>query len=158
MSRYKIQGGTEFEVPSAKEIADLVGAQERERARGEKDMRLPQIYGKASSSAITLGTGIAQVGPESGHKWSLRRIVVNGMTNGGTPDVLNMYVNDVNSQPIWQFNGNNFGYTWGRREMVINPGEVILFASVGTFNATGTITVSGQLDDVIAEMFGKYGA
>jgi hypothetical protein len=156
VSRYKIQGGTEFETATPEEVRRIVSESDREHARGYKDMRLPQIYGSASSSAITLGKGIAQVGPESGHKWSLRRIVISGMTTGGTPDVINMYVNDTGGQPLWQFNGNNFGYTFGRRELVINPGEILLFASVGTFAATGTITVSGQVDDVIAEMFGKY--
>ena len=157
MSRYKIQGGAEFEVPSAREIAAEVSAGEREKARGYKSMRLPQISGKAASSAITLGAGIAQVGPESGYMWSVRRIVINGMTAGSVPDVINMYVNDTGGQPLWQFNGNNFGYTFGRREIVINPGEILLFASSGTFAATGTITVSGQVDNVIAEMFGAHG-
>jgi hypothetical protein len=157
MPQVTMYGGGKIDVPSAREIAEVVSAQEREKVRGIKDMRLPQITGTASGSAITLGKGIAQVGPESGHKWSVLRIVVTGMTTGSSPDILNMYVNDTGGQPIWQFNGNNFGYTFNPREMVLNPGETLMFASSGTFAATGVITVSGQVDDVIAEMFGKYG-
>lgn len=65
MSRYKIQGGTEFEVPSAKEIADLVGAQERERARGIKPIRELHPVNATSWTSSPIKSGFA---------WSLRHI------------------------------------------------------------------------------------
>ena len=156
MSRYKIQGGTEFDVPSAREIADLISAEEREHLRGIKFGRLPLLSGTASGSALSIGAGIAQVGPESGYCWVIRRMIVWNMTSGATPDVVNLYFNDAgNSQPVWQFNGNNFGYTWGKGEIIVNGGEIIAFKSVGTFAATGLITVSGSYVQVPAEMLAK---
>jgi hypothetical protein len=57
--------------------------------------------------------------------------------------------------PLWQFNGNNFGYTFGRLEMTLTGGDSLTFASVGTFAATGTIRVTGELVEVPAEMLYK---
>ena len=154
MPSFVIQGGKSIDVPSAREIADLVQAEERERWRAVKYMRLPQFFGKAAAAALSIGQSSA-VGPDSGYVWVIRRVIVAGMTTGATPDVANLYVNDTGSQPLWQFNGNNFGYTFGKGEIVVNPGEFLLLASVGTFAATGTITVSGSMIEVPAEMLGK---
>ena len=44
-----------------------------------------------------------------------------------------MYRNATTGAPLWQFNGNNFGYTFGRVEMTLSPGDTLKFASVGTF-------------------------
>ena len=72
-----------------------------------------------------------------------------------TPDILNMYFNSVNTAPKWQFNGNSFGYTFGRLEMTMLGGDSLKFASVGTFAASGRIRVSGELVEVPAEMAWK---
>jgi len=149
-----LYGGGRVTLPSAEEISALITAEQREQLRGVKVMRLPQIYGKASGSALSIGSAF-QVGPDSGYLWSLCRVVITGMTTGATPDVVNLYVNDTGSQPLWQFNGNNFGYTFGKAEAVVNPGEIILLQSVGAFAATGTITMSGSMIELPADMQGK---
>jgi hypothetical protein len=149
-----LYGGSKVTVPDAEDIAAIVSGQLRERARGIKFMRFPQVYGTAAASKLSVGAAF-QVGPDSGYVWSLLRVIVNGMTTGATPDVVNLYVNDAGSQPLWQFNGNNFGYTFGPGEIIINPGEILFMQSVGTFAATGTITMSGGLVEVPAEMAGK---
>jgi hypothetical protein len=78
------------------------------------------------------------------------------MTSGATPDVLNMYRNSITGQPpLWQFNGNTFGYTFSKGEMTLSPGDSLKFASVGTFAATGVIRVTGELMQVPAEMLSK---
>ncbi len=154
MPPFIIKGGATVDIPSAREVADLVAAEQRAALRGIKVMRLPQISGKASGSALSIGAA-ANIGPAAGYAWSLRRVIITGMTTGATPDVVNLYTGDVNSQPLWQFNGNNFGYTFGKLEQVIQPGEILLLASVGTFAATGIITMSGSLVEVPAEMLAK---
>jgi hypothetical protein len=158
MASFTIQGGAKIEIPQRDEIRQDVrdewDARERQQARAFKSMRLPLLTGKAASSALSIGQAL-QVGPDSGYAWSLRRVIVNGLTTGVTPDVVNLYVNDTSSQPLWQFNGNNFGYTFGKLELVINPGEVLLLASVGTFAATGLITLSGSMIELPAEMLWK---
>ena len=161
MPRLHIQGGVEVEIPNREEnradVAAVMDARELVQARGFKWLRLPELTGTASGSALNLDEshGVAVVGPESGYAWSLRRIVVDGMTSGSTPDVLNMYRNSTGGAPLWQFNGNNFGYTFGRLEMVLMSGDTLKFASVGTFAATGRIRVSGELVEVPAEMLWK---
>jgi hypothetical protein len=163
MPSVHLQGGMKLEIPNREEnradVAAVMDARELVQARGVKWMRLPVITGTASSSTLTLDEshGAPIVGPEGGYAWSLRRIVIDGMTSGTTPDVVNMYRNStgVGSPPLWQFNGNNFGYTFGRLEMVLNGGDTLKFLSVGTFAATGLIRVSGELVEVPAEMLWK---
>lgn len=161
MPKLTLQGGMHLEIPNREEnredIARVMDERQLVAARGIKWMRLPEITGTAVSSVLTLDDahGAATVGPESGYLWSLRRIVIDGMTTGGTPDVVNMYRNSTGGAPLWQFNGNNFGYTFGRVEMTLMGGDTLKFASVGTFNATGRIRVSGELVEVPAEMVFK---
>ena len=162
MALVQIQAGAKIEIPTRDEIRDdtiaLWSAQEREQARGFKQMRLPEVLqGFAASSAITLGNTKGQfLGPESGYVWALRRLIVSGMTSGTTPDVINLYVNDrFAGPPLWQFNGNNFGYTFGKLEMIIRGGETLSLQSVGTFASTSLITLAGELTEVPAEMLYK---
>ena len=162
MAIVQIAAGAKIDIPTRAEIReDLTGvwsAQEREAARGFKWMRLPEILqGNAAKSAITLGATKGQIlGPEQGYVWALRRLIVSGMTSGGTPDVINLYRNDrFNGPPLWQFNGNNFGYTFGKLELILMGGDTLSLQSVGTFASTSLIVLSGELTEVPAEMLYK---
>ena len=141
------------------DVAEVQNARDRERARAFKWMRLPIYTATPASSAVTIDSasnGGLELGPEQGYAWSVRRIVIDGMTTGNTPDTINMYRNAITSQPpLWQFNGNNFAYTFGRLELVLMGGDALKFANVGTFAATGLIRVSGELVEVPAEMLWK---
>ena len=163
MPEIVLQAGARFEIPNKAEVRDAFSAEldarDRQHARGFKWMRLPEyLSGKASASAITLGvaTGQPALGPESGYAWSLKRLIVSGLTTGATPDVVNLYRNDrFSGPPLWQFNGNTFGYTFGKLELVLSPGDTLSLQNVGTFNATGTILLSGELIEAPAEMLWK---
>lgn len=163
MAEFVIQGGARIDIPSKKEIGDTLAAEldarERHQLRAVKWMRLPVYTGTPASSAVTIdpkANGGVVLGPEQGYAWCLTRLVIDGMASGTTPDVINMYRNSVTSQPpLWQFNGNNFAYTWGKLRMTLIGGDSLQFASVGTFAATGLIRVTGELIEVPAEMLGR---
>lgn len=177
MPLVEIRGGARVEIPDVAEIGAIIqagvgpdarrdwwaeqqaAADAREAARGYKWMRLPTyLQGKPASSAITLGItkGQPPTGPEQGYAWVLRRLVVDGLASGATPDIVNLYLNDAfNGAPLWQFNGNNFGYTFGRCEMVLNAGDTLALQNIGTINATGLIRLSGELEEIPAEMLYK---
>jgi hypothetical protein len=126
-----------------------------ERARGVKHMRMPGLQGTAVSSALLMGHGAQQVGPRDGFCWSVQRLVVNGLTTGATPDVVNFYFNNEEGVPAWQLNGNQFGTSFGKLQLTMYGGDVLIVQSVGTFNATGTITVQGEVIEVPSEMLWK---
>ena len=164
MPQVTIQAGAKLFVPNGDEIrgylkeALIQDERERSAARAFKWMRLPEVLrGAASGSAITLGATKGQsVGPASGYTWALRRLVVGGLTSGTTPDVINLYVNDrFSGPPLWQFNGNNFGYTFGKLELLVMGGETLSLQSVGTFASTSLVTLSGELTEVPSEMVYK---
>jgi len=159
MPKVTLQGGTHLEIPNRDEnredVARVMDERELVQARGVKWMRLPEMYGTPAASALVMDEahGTLVVGPEQGYTWSLMRIVVDGLTASSTaPDIVNMYRNSINSAPLWQFNGNSFGYTWGKLQMTLKGGDTLKFQSVGTFAATGRIRVSGELIEVPAEM------
>ena len=54
----------------------------------------------------------------------------------------------VTSSGVWQFNGNNYAYTFSHHQMVFLEGETPVLTSVGTFAATGTITLEMDFDEV----------
>lgn len=133
-------------------------AAERARETGRKWMHLPPLQGTAAAGVLLLGHAAPVCGPMSGYIWSVSRLVVTGLTTGATPDIVNFFLNDSRggAAPVWwQLNGNQFGETFGRGQLLIMPGETLICRSLGSFAATGTITVTGDLEQVPAQMQGK---
>jgi hypothetical protein len=130
---------------------------ELERLRGIKHMRLPSIQGIAVNNALSMGGGNTGAGPDAGFCWSIRRLVVTGLTGSTTPDQVNLYVNNPTGIPLWSFNGDfpNWFAKFGRLELTIYGGDELFLASVGTFNSTSQITLSGELIECPAEMLSK---
>jgi len=148
-----------------------IQGQERERAKlsGIKPIRLEKLIGTGSTT-LSLGgdapglTGIHKV-PE-GFVWAVREIVVEGMTGGGTPDVINIWRRGsvpvgaaanfkVPGEGFWQLNGNVFFQTWGYGEKLLFPGESLLYTAGSPFAATGQIIAHGVAEQVPGEMIGK---
>lgn len=126
----------------------------RNYARGVKYLRFPPHGAQVTNSAVSYDGSIdANAGPREGYVWSIRRLTAWGLSNGASPDVINLYRNQAQGIPIWQFNGNNFAYTFGKTELLLLPGETLSFANSGTITAaTGTlITISGDLIECPAE-------
>jgi hypothetical protein len=150
----KIHAG--IEAGNARQAALIT---EREKLRTIKPIRLPLVRGVASGSAITLGgdtntaAGQAPVGPDLGYAWTIRHLVIEGLTAGATPDVLNIL---RNNRIVWQLNGNVFAQTWGRGEVILYSGETLQYQSVGTFSSTAQIIVHGLAEQVASEMIGKF--
>lgn len=143
---------------------DRLAEQQEQQARinervfftGMKPMEIALITGKASGSALLIGgdTGQALATPESGYIWSLRKFIVEGLTAAAAnPDVVNIL---WGGRIQWQLNGNSFGVTFGRGEQVIWPGQTITIQSVGTFASTATIIGHGVVDNVPAELQGRF--
>lgn len=131
---------------------------ERNRESGRKWMHLPPLQGTAVAGALLLGHAAPVCGPMSGYIWSVSRLVITGLTTGTTPDIVNFFLNDSRggAAPVWwQLNGNQFGETFGRGQLLVMPGETVICRSLGAFAATGTITVTGDLEQVPAQMQGK---
>jgi hypothetical protein len=157
MSAVKLHAGVELHNMSPDEFRGIMREQqawERSQLRGIKEgMRIPySLQAVAVGGVLSLGES-QQFSPNEGYVWSIRRLVVNGLTAGATPDVVNLYLNDAFNQAEWQFNGNNFGYGWGRGELTMNSGHVLFIR--GTIAATGTISLAGQYDEYPAEMAGR---
>lgn len=170
MALQTVQGGRPLDIPTADENADAVDARltafrhgqaaieearERERARAFKWMRLPALLtGTAANSAIalTIGNGF-NVGPDQGYAWSLRRVFVSGLTAGATPDVVNLQLHS--GRQLWQLTGAAPCASWGKLALVLQPGDRLELASVGTFASTSVVTVTGELLEVPAEMLWK---
>lgn len=172
----EIRGGARVEIPNLAEIEAVIGGAlgpearkdwaseqyadiqlaERSRARGIKSMYLPEtLTGKPAASALALGAAHGQVvGPEPGYTWFFYRLIVSGLA---TSDVVNLYRrDDFGGVPLWQFNGANFGYTFGKAQLSINGGETLNLQNSGSISATGPITLGGQLVEVPAERAGAY--
>jgi hypothetical protein len=154
--------GQSADIPSLGEhnsmLRNELAAFERNRESGKKWMHLPPLQGIPTGGSLLLGQAAPICGPRDGYFWSVTALIVTGLTSGATPDILNFYLNDTRggAAPIWwQLNGNQFGETFSRGQRLIMPGETLLAASSGTFAATGTITVTGDLEEVPAVMQGR---
>lgn len=121
-------------------------------ARGVKYLRFGPVATTVANSAFTFdGSQAGNLGPREGFVWTIRRLLVTGLGTGTTPDVINFYRGPASGIPLWQLNGNSFGATFGKCELLLLPGEYLSFASSGTIAATGQITVSGDLVEAAAE-------
>ena len=116
------------------------------------------VLGEAWSANGTVQLYSGQVmGPNEGYVWSIRHLACNGLATGGSPDELNIYWNGHmgGQQPVWQLNGNNFAYTFGRGEMVLRGGEKLIAQSVGSMTSTNQVTLYGSAIEVPSELIGK---
>lgn len=142
--------------------ADLLAAQlvaraeHYEQLRGRKPgMRMPIVRGQAAASVLAMG-GIGQnplQGPDQGFAWAVRAVIIEGLTAGVAPDVVNILRSD--GRLFWQLNGNQPGQTWGRGERILYPGEFLTYQSVGTFASTAVILAHGEVDQVPAQLIGE---
>ena len=158
MAKFRLQAGAEFDLLTKPELDDALKTWDEmqvARLRAITDIRLPLIMGKAAGGALTLGgdSGQQLVTPESGYIWSIRHLVIEGLTAGASPDTVNIV---RNGRIVWQLNGNQFAQTWGRGEMILNAGETLAYQSVGTFSAAGTIIVHGLAWQVPAQLKGRF--
>ena len=185
MARWKFGIGEIFETLTKGELDDSLAtyrraadAAQREQARGIKYMRLnPPVTGQAVSSKLAMGgdfiTGPAASGgsgiggqpgilsqqPRAGYCWAIRRAAVQGLTNGTTPDIVNLFRRQSDavawqagpatvSGGDWQFTGNNFAYTFAWGQLVFWEGETPIIVSQGTFSATGQVTLRMDFEEV----------
>jgi hypothetical protein len=183
--RWKFGIGEFFETLTKNELDESLStavksavAAQREAARGVKLMRLtPPVTGQAVASKLTMGgdfvTGPAASGgsstggqpgapspqPRAGYCWAVRRAAVQGLTNGTTPDIVNLFrrQSDANgwlsgpssvSGGDWQFTGNNFAYTFSYGQLVFFEGETPIIVSQGTFAATGIVTFRMDFEEL----------
>src|SRR5271166_6915155 len=128
-------------------VKDYITAHDN-KYRGIKWMRLPLMQGTVTASGIAIGESNGQeVGPEEGFAWRIGRLVLAGLTTG--TDLVNLFRSSTLQQGglLWQFNGVNFGYTFGEGQMTLLPGDRLQLASTGSIGtAVGTqITLAGEL-------------
>jgi hypothetical protein len=180
MPKYKFGIGEWFESLSKSELDESLNAYRKQAeanqlaaARGRKYARLnPPVMGIASGGVLQIGgdftnagpagTLIAAPQPRAGYAWAMRRMSVSGLTVGTTPDIVNLHrkTPNVNAIPatssgVWQFNGNNYAYTFSFGEMVFLEGETPVLVSVGTFAATATVTLAADYLEVPEEYLYK---
>ena len=173
MAKWKFGIGEFFETLTKGELDDSLAAYrkaadagQRAEAHAIKYGRLnPPVRGQAAAGVLQMGgdfpnsgaagTIVAAPQPKAGYAWVARRISVSGLTAGSTPDIVNLHrkTPNLNSLPVtssgvWQFNGNNYAYTFSHHQMVFLEGETPVLTSVGTFAATGTITLEMDFDEV----------
>jgi hypothetical protein len=185
VARWKFGIGEFFETLTKGELdaslsayRDQARADEREAARGVKYMRLnPPVTGQAVGSVLKMGgdfiTGTAASGgsstggqpgaptlqPRAGYCWAVRRAAVQGLTNGTTPDIVNLFRRQSDASAWlagpssvsggdWQFTGNNFAYTYSFGQLVFWEAETPIIVSQGTFAATGQVTFRMDFEEV----------
>lgn len=185
MARWKFGIGEFFETltkgeldQSLKSYREAANVAQREQARGIKYQRLnPPVTGQASGSVLKMGgdfiTGTAASGgastggqagapspqPRAGYCWAVRRAAVQGLTNGTTPDIVNLFRRQSDASAWlagpssvsggdWQFTGNNYAYTFAWGQLVFWEGETPIIVSQGTFAATGPVTFRMDMEEV----------
>jgi len=143
-------------------LAEDREAQQKHALDGIKYFRMPALYATPASGTVVLGqswSGQSYTGqiikPNEGYCWSIRRLSCNGLGTGTSPDILNIYRNGTQSNPVWQLNGNNWGYSFGPTELLLLPSEQLVAASVGSMTATSQVTLTGDAIEVPMAMIGK---
>ncbi|HEY1673327.1 MAG TPA: hypothetical protein VGG50_11475 [Streptosporangiaceae bacterium] len=159
MARVNFEVGASADLLTPTEHRDIlvkvIRGLEAEAVRGIKHMRLPQLQGVVSGTATLLLGHDQKCGPDSGFAWCIRRLVITGLSGGTSPDIVNVYINNAEGVPVWQFNGNNFGYTFGKGEFTLYGGDHLLVANDGALTATGMVTIAGEVTSVPQEMLAK---
>jgi hypothetical protein len=179
VARFKFGIGEWFDTLTKGELDEslssfraLAEAQQKAAARGRKYARMV-ITGQAAAGVLQMGGDFPNAGPagtltaapqpRAGYAWAMRRMSVAGLTVGATPDIVNLHRQTPNitaipattSSGVWQFNGNNFAYTFSFGEMVFLEGETPVLVSAGTFAATGRIALGCDYLEIPQELLYK---
>lgn len=170
MAEFTFTAGGRFETLTKPELSDALAAQydlqQRTQLAGVKEFRFPVLQGTAVGGVLNIGGDVLlgavnpawsgrQIGPTQGFTWTVLRLAIFGLTAGVTPDVVNLIRYGGGPDPVWQFNGNNFAYTFTRGSLDLQGGESFQLVSVGAFAATGNIRLTGQGILTPTEMVGK---
>lgn len=141
------------------EIREWSQENERNKARSVKYLRFGPFATSVASNAFSFNGSSAgqnsRLGPREGFLWTIRRLVVTGLATGTTPDIVNVYRGEPAGIPVWQLNGNSFGTTFGKGELLLLGGEFLSFANSGNITSTSQITFSGDVLEVASEEFYK---
>jgi len=122
--------------------------------RATDGIHLPVLFKTGSSPFVMGGDSVPNPqGPASGYVWSVRRIAVEGLATGATPDVLQVF---SRNRLVAQVTGALPVAFIGRGEAVIRSGETLEYRSLGTFAATGQIIASGFAQQVPQELEGRF--
>lgn len=177
MAKFKLMANAEIETATPEDVRKELGrygaeqqAAQMARAQGKKYARLnPPVTGVASGGKLLMGGDYPNAGqggvitqaqqPRAGFAWAMRRIAIGGLTTGTTPDTVNLFRHASDAAAYaagpaalsagdWQFNGNNFAYTFSFGELVFLEGETPILVSAGTFAATGLITMRADFVEV----------
>jgi hypothetical protein len=162
MAKFTIQAGVEVDAASPAEVrgeADRVIAAMAARDVGIKFGRLPlTLSGTPAGGNLTIGgdSGQQPVGPAGGWIWEFKRIAISGLARGTSPDVMQLYFYGASGRiPQWEFNGNNWAYTFGRGELVMRPQEYIMATNIAALTSTSLITLSGNYVQYVAEKYAE---
>lgn len=156
MGKFVLDFGMEVDLLTQAELDESLrnagDSYARALLRGVKWMRLPILRGSASGGALVLGTQDSTVGPAGGFAWSIRRLAVAGLA---ADDVVGFYRSSNVNPAMWQVDASFPFAKFGRGEMVLTGDDELVAASIGTFGATGTVQVTGEVLQVPMEMLGK---
>ena len=162
MAKVKLDIGATIDTLSKSELDDSL-AKYRQQAdaysqgamRGFKYIRMGRLYATPTTGTVVIGTGYPNMAPDSGYVWSVRRLSATGLGTGNAPDILNIYRNETNTDPVWQLTGTTWCSTFGKAEFLLLSGEFLMAKSLGSMISTSQITLSADVVEVPAEMIGK---
>lgn len=156
MAEIELRAGAKIDLLNRHELDDTLAKymQPTGALRATDGIRLP-ILSKAGANPFTMGGPVGQViqGPDQGYVWSIRHLVIEGMTRGATPDAIQIL---RGGRIVWELNGNQYAQTWGNGEIVVRAGEALAYQSVGTFVSTAAIIAHGLAVQVPQELEGRF--
>jgi len=154
VAKFRIAANAEIDLLTKEELSDALAQQARQAYQALSYMRLPLITGNSPAAAsLSMGGDVnPEHSPDQGYAWSLRHLVIQGLTRGVNPDAVQIFREQL---VIWELNGNQYAQTWGRGEIMVMPGETLAYKSVGAFAATGQVIIHGAAWQVPAQMIGE---
>jgi hypothetical protein len=149
--------GAEADAGLTVAVGKLVTLLEKQRADEQRMYRAifsrplrPQSVAVASS-AFLITSREHDLGPPDGYAWAVQRLTIGGLTTGATPDSAAFYRGVPSLQavdPALLLNtvtGNAPAWHPGRTAFILQPGESIIAANLGTVAATGNVTLTGEI-------------
>jgi hypothetical protein len=137
----------------------MAEASELERQRTKKFVKIPQLTGQAVGGVLNTGgdSNVQRCGPDLGYIWSISYLAIEGLTTGASQDTVQIFrsTNTGQGRLLWQLTGNQPVSTFGKGQLPVWPGDTLYVVSLGTFSATGPVTLSGAAREVAAQRMGE---
>jgi hypothetical protein len=149
----EIKAGAKFDMPTAKEIRDMLAGWQAELARNVRLRHVGTLGAATAGGVLTIGPD-AGLGPNDGFMWEVTRVMVSGLTAAQT---VAGFINDTSGLLACGVfaAGAASQIIYGQRGLILQGNDRLIFSGTG-LTASGPYPVALQVTELPVQLAPRF--